>query len=206
MLTYDFAVQDELPSAGHGGAAGYPADIILVGDEANFHAVGLVRRGEAKLLGQRARLRFFEGAERQCHARGLLARQAAEHIALVIRRHALKERAVFRAGIVPGRDKLRTDTVGDGDKRFELDAGVADDAGVRRLTAQVHLGKRAADVLLKLTLDVDDRQSYPHALRGGHGVKPSALLRVIEVHTVHLMPRPLQQHGRHGGVDPAGKT
>ena len=107
---------------------------------------------------------------------------------------------------MPGRDKLRTDTVGDGDKRFELDARVADYAGVRRLAAQVRLGKRAADVLLKLTLDVDDRQSYPHALRGGHGVKPSALLRVIEVHTVHLMPRPLQQHGRHGGVDPAGKT
>lgn len=107
---------------------------------------------------------------------------------------------------MPGRDKLRTDTVGDGDKRFELDAGVADDAGVRRLTAKVRLGERTADVLFKLALNVDDCQGYPHALRGGHGVKPSALLRVVEIHSVYLMPRLLQQHGGHGRVDPAGKT
>ena len=59
MLTYDFAVQDELPGAGHGGAAGYPADIILVGDEADLHAVGLVRRWQPELLSQCACLCFF---------------------------------------------------------------------------------------------------------------------------------------------------
>ena len=107
---------------------------------------------------------------------------------------------------MPGRDKLRVDTVSNGNKRPELDAGVADYAGVRRLAAQVRLGKRAADVLFKLALNVDDCQGYPHALRGGHGVKPRTLLRVVEIHTVHLMPRLLQQHGGHGRVDPAGKT
>ncbi len=107
---------------------------------------------------------------------------------------------------MPGRDKLRTDMVGDGDKRFELDARVADYAGVRSLAAQVRLGERAADVLFKLALYINDRQVYPHALRGGHGVKPRALLRVIEIYAVYLIPRLLQQHGGHSGVDPAGKT
>ena len=99
--------------------------------------------------------------------RELVLRELVENVALVLVPVAPAQEppaaalpVALNAGIVPGRDKLRTDTVGDGDKRFELDARVADYAGVRRLAAQVRLGERTADVLFKLALNDGSRARW----------------------------------------------
>ena len=87
MLPDDRTVQHKIARPGQGRALCHPVYIILIRDEADLHAVGLVRDGETECIGQSAHLRLFIIAERQQQTRHLFARQAAEHVALVVRRH-----------------------------------------------------------------------------------------------------------------------
>ena len=86
----DSAVKDHISRSGHGRALLNPADVILVGDEADFHAVGLVGDGDGKFLRQGAHLGLFIIPKRQNQPLYLLSRQAAEHVALVVGGHALE--------------------------------------------------------------------------------------------------------------------
>ena len=69
----DLAAEDEISRRRQLRSARYPADIVLVGDEAYLHAVRLVRDRQAEFLGQRAHLLFLEAAEREHRAAHLLA-------------------------------------------------------------------------------------------------------------------------------------
>ena len=87
--TDDRAVKDEVARRRQRHAARRdPADVVLVRDEADFHAGGLVRDRQIEALRERADFLLVVGAERHSEARGLLAPEAAEHVALVVFRAA----------------------------------------------------------------------------------------------------------------------
>ena len=202
----DLAVQDKIARTRERAPLCDPVYIILIRHEADLHAVRLVRCGKSKALRQRAHFFFLVPAQRQHDARDLLAPQTAEHIALVVGGAALVERSVFNARIVTGRDLFGADAVGLGEQRAEFYRRVAEDAGIGCLAAQVALAKRRAHLLVQLLPDVKHRQLDAHARGGLDRLKARLFIRVVEIQPVHLIARLLQQHGRHGGVDPAGKT
>ena len=80
----DLAVEHKISGRGQLGASGQPGNVVLIGNKADLHAVGLVRNGEVKALGHFAHLSFLEPAERKREPVKLLAAYAAEHIALVV--------------------------------------------------------------------------------------------------------------------------
>ena len=162
--------------------------------------------GEVEFLRKRARPRLFKRPQREHDAPRLLARQAAEHIALVVGGHALVYRAVRGAGVMPRGDELRAKPVRLGDEAFELERGVAYHAGVRRLAAEIALRKRAAHALFKRRAHVQHGQRYADELRRRDGVAQGGGVGVVHIQSVHLMPGALEQHRRHGGVHPAGKA
>ena len=198
-------VQHEVSRRRQLRAPGEPAGVVLVRDEADLHAVGLVCDGQAEVLRHRAHLRFLKAAEGQDEARDLRAREAAEHIALVVGGHALVKRPVLRAGVVPGRDRLRSQSVGEGEQVSELHRGIAQHAGVRRLAPEIGRRKGAADRLLQLPLHVPHGQRDAEAGRRAERVGALLLPGVVEIQPLHLVPLPLQEARAYGGVHAAGK-
>ena len=200
-----FTVQNEIPRRGRDAAAFDPGGVIAVRDEADVHAVRLVSDGQAELFGQRAYLRFFIWRKRQQKGVHLVRRQTAEHIALIIFRLPAVNGAVFRSGIMPGGDVLCPDALRFVQQSTELDRRVAENAGVRRLAAEIRFGKRGTDVLLHCLAAVGDRE------RNGEG--SGSLARgvragetIIEIQPVNLQPRFAQQMRGHGGIHAAGET
>ena len=170
MLSDHLAVQDEIALSGQRRASLHPPDIVPVGDEADLHAVGLVRHGDAEALGEGAGLGLLKCAERQDEPRDLPGQKAAEHVALVVARVALVQAAVRRAGVVPRGDPLRVQTVGARQQRAELHGRVAEDAGVRGLAGAVGRVKGGADGLLERCADIQNLQFDAEPLRDGGGV------------------------------------
>ena len=109
---YYLTVKNEVSGGGQSGSSAQPADIILVGDEAYLHAVGLVGDGKAEFLGQLPHSDLFIGAEGEDKPVELLPFYAAEHIALVIAGQTLIQNAVFGSGVVAGRNVLSARFVG----------------------------------------------------------------------------------------------
>ena len=101
---------------------------------------------------------------------------------------------------------LRADALRFGQKIFEFDAGVADDAGIGRLAPEIALRKGAADLFLQLRLHVQHREGDADKFRRADSVLPGGPVRVVQIQPVHLMPRLLQQLCGHGGVHAAGKS
>ena len=206
MLPDDLAVKDEITRARQGITLRDPVYIILIRDEADLHAVALVRGGQRKFLRQGAHLFFFIAAQRQHQARKLFAFKAAEHIALVVGAPALVERAAPGARVMPGRDALRADAVGLGKQRAEFQRRIAENTGIGRLAAQIALAKGRADLFRQLRLYVQHAQGKTHAHGGVLRLKARFFIRVVEIQGVYLVACLLQQHGGHRGVDPSGKT
>ena len=101
---------------------------------------------------------------------------------------------------------LRADALRFGQKIFELDAGVADDAGIGRLTPEITLRKGAADLFLQLRLHVQHGEGNADKFRRADGVLPGGPVRIVQIQPDHLMSRLLQQLCGHGGVHSAGKS
>ena len=105
-----------------------------------------------------------------------------------------------------GGNKLRAEAVRLPDQHRKFHAGIAEDAGIRRLAAEVAVRKRAADLFLQRFMHVQHRKLHAHALGGDDRLPPGLFACIVEVHPVYLKARLLQQHGGHGGVHPAGKA
>ena len=202
----DRAVEHQLARRRHCRAAREPADVILIRDEAYLHAVRLFRHGQPKLLRDGAGLGLFILPQREDEPRGLLAGEAAEHIALVIGRAALVQRAVFRAGVMAGGDMLRAAALGLGKEILELHIWIADNAGVWGLAAEIAVRERAADLPLQLLLHVDDLEGDTDELRRADGVCKRALPGVVKIHALHLEALLFEERGAHGGIHSAGKA
>ena len=165
-----------------------------------------MRHGQTEPLGQRAGLGLLHLSQREDEPVELLAPQAAEHVALVVGGPSLIERAALRAGVVPGGDGLRAETVGRFEQGAELHRRVAEDAGIGRLAAQIALTERRADLFLELRADVEDLERELEKGRRLHGVPPRVFVGVVEIEAADLPARAAQQRGGHGGIDAAGKT
>ena len=113
--------------------------------------------------------------------------------------------AALRAGVVPGGDGLRAETVGRLEQGAELYRRVAEDAGIGRLAAQIALTERRADLFLELRADVEDLERELEKGRRLHGVPPRVFVGVVEIEAADLPARAAQQRGGHGGIDAAGK-
>ena len=164
-----------------------------------------MRDGQAELFGQRSHLCFFIWRKRQQKGVHLVRRQTAEHIALVIFRLPAVNGAVFRSGIMPGGDVLCPDALRFVQQSAKLDRRVAENAGVRRLAAEIRFGKRGADVLLHCLAAVGDRERNGEGSGGlARGVRAGET--VIEIQPVNLQPRFAQQMRGHGGIHAAGET
>ena len=159
------AVIDERALARRAAAALYPCGEVAVADEAYLHAVGLLRLRETELRGKRAHIAFHKSAERQHEPPRLLARDEAEHVALVVRTLAAKERAGARGGVVAGGDAVYAEAVRGLAEQAELYAPVAEHAGARRRAGEVGRGEGRADLALEVSARVDHVEGQPHLRR-----------------------------------------
>ena len=205
VLSHGFAVQNEISRRGSYAARLDPGGVIAVRNEADVHAVRLVCGRQAELFRQSAHLGLFVRRKRQQKGVYLLRRQTAEHVALVIFRLPAVNGAVFRFGIMPRGNVPCPESARFVQKSAELDRRVAENAGIRRLAAEIRLGKRGADIFLHRLTTVGNRKR--NGERSGslaRGVRPREA--VIEIQPVNLKPRFAQQMRGHGGIHAAGET
>ena len=92
-----------------------------------------------------------------------------------------------RADIVPCGDFLRADGVGVRAQRAEFHRRVAENAGIRRLAAQIASGKGCADLLLQLRADIHHGQRNAERLCGGFRLRSALRLSDVQIQPVHLI-------------------
>ena len=177
------------------------------------------------VVGDRPNLGLGVPADREQQVRQHLPLDAVEDVGLVLVRvgSAVKFRFAGRAaddlGVMPGGDGVGPELLGERPELPELEPGVADDARVRRSTAQVFVGE-VVDDLVELGLEVEGVERDVELVRDPPGVagvdggaapllvvRPGVLL--VGVHAGaheqadHVVPLSLQEHGRRGTVDAA---
>ena len=139
-----------------------PAVYVAVRDEADVHAVRLVRDPKADLPRVFAHLVLARAfAQRDYAPRDRLARQAVHHIGLILGcAGAQQQRAAHSvapgAGVMPGRNIRRTDPVRIIGQRAELDQRVAHHTGIGRARIAEGIRKIGAHPLLERLAPVCD--------------------------------------------------
>ena len=156
---------DSLMRSPSGGAfspsrRGDEAGVVVVGDEADLLAVGLVEDGEVEALGDRPDLGLMEAADGEEHAGEFVPLCAEEDIGLVF---AVVEAAeegglavdLLNAGVVAAGDEVGVDLACVVVELAELEPVVAADAGVGRAARGV-LGREVVHDAAEVLAEVDD--------------------------------------------------
>ena len=163
-----------------------------------------MRRRQRQFRRQRAHLRLFVYTQRQQQPLRLARRDAAEHIALIVRRPAHIQPVRAAADIVAGGDIARAMRVGKALQRRHFHGRIAQHAGIRRLAAQIGRGKGRAHALLHRPAHILDGQLDPGARGGGAGRLLSSGRAVFQIQRQNPV-FPLQKLRRHGGIHAPGQ-
>jgi len=167
------------------------------GEEAQVLGVGGTRHGEPGLLGQRAHVRLVQLAQREAQPGDRRRLQRREHVALVLERvGGGADQPVGRdPRVVPGRQRLRAEAIGQCDHRVEAHEAVAAHARVRRLTGGVVAHPRLHHARAKLVAQVQGEVRQPHAVRERPGAAHRAGRAARGLGVVLRRGPQLQGHG-----------
>jgi hypothetical protein len=196
--------------------------VVVVGHEADLHALGFVRDPQAALARQPADRVLGEVADREERAAELALAQGEEHVRLVLPRvPPLQERRPpappLDARVVARRDEVGAHGVREVHQLPELEVAVAGHAGIGRGAAVV-LGDEVVDDAGEGLLEVEgiegDLQEVRHpagvvgvldgaaALPARAGGGTRGLRPVPHEDSGHAVPGAAQEEGRDAGVDP----
>ena len=150
--------------------------MVAVGNEADLHAVGLVRHGERVFPRDPANilLRQFPDGKKEAPERLLC--QGVEDVTLVLADvarapdlHAAIRRA-FQSRVVAGRDQSRAFAGRHPEERLEFDRAVALDARVRCTPGDVRIRERLDDARGEGGSGIHEAVRDPQSLADIHGV------------------------------------
>ena len=196
--------------------------VVAAADEAHVLALGSVRRLQARGARLRPRLHLGLLPEREPAPREDLSGHPGQHVGLVLGRIGAPGDqgdipAAADAGVVPGRDPVRPDPVGELDQRREAERAVAAHAWVRRAPCLEALDELVDDRRPELAAQVesDMRHAERMARRAGRTHRTRRAAGPLTVGRARIDPQPqrdadglepsldrLQQRDRR--VDPAG--
>ncbi|AFL53699.1 hypothetical protein USDA257_c51740 [Sinorhizobium fredii USDA 257] len=201
--------------------------VLALRHETNILAIGLLGNDKTHLLGERARLRLGEAAERKAQVVDLLLGGREEEIALValgVSRpvegalaNIARLRARPRADVVAGRQRVGAELLRGRQQVGELDGLVAGNAWNRRFAGNVALGEGIDHRLAEARLVVEhimrnaqslaDASGVVNVLAGAAGagsVHRRTMVVELQSDAENIIAFAFEQPRDHGGVDTAG--
>ena len=207
VLTQNLSLSvHKVPGRGRGAVGIQPGGVVPVRDEADLHAVGLVRHGDAVLMGQVPDLGLFQAANGEDQTADHLLRETGQHIGLVVSVGTTGQKGfallVFDLGVVAGGHEVCPDFIGIPEEGGELHGGVAPGAGQRGPPFQIIPLEGAHDLVFQLLTDVPGGEGDVQPCGHGLGIL-SATQTDIQPVTVDLPALVQENAGGHGGVHAA---